>query len=61
VNGFETIKFQWFDFNWMFMMKKILFVVLMFATLLLAACGGGAETPVALDTVPADVSEIFCF
>ena len=35
-------------------MKKVLFVVLMLAALVLAACGGGAETPVALDTVPAD-------
>jgi mono/diheme cytochrome c family protein len=36
-------------------MKKVLFVVLMLAALVLAACGGGgAETAVALDSVPAD-------
>ena len=36
-------------------MKKILFVVFMLAALMLAACGGGgAETVVALDSVPAD-------
>ena len=37
-------------------MKKVLFVVLMLAALVLAACGGGAETVVALDSVPADFS-----
>lgn len=36
-------------------MKKVLFVVLMLAALVLAACGGGGvETVVALDSVPAD-------
>ena len=35
-------------------MKKVIFVVVMLSALLLVACGGGAETPVALDTVPAD-------
>jgi mono/diheme cytochrome c family protein len=36
-------------------MKKILFVVFMLAAFVLAACGGGgAETVVALDPVPAD-------
>ena len=35
-------------------MKKVIFVVVMLSALLLAACGGDAETPVALDTVPAD-------
>jgi mono/diheme cytochrome c family protein len=37
------------------MMKKVLFVVLALFALLLAACGGGgAETPAPLDAVPAD-------
>jgi mono/diheme cytochrome c family protein len=45
----------YFLFNWRFAMKKVLFVVVMLAAFVLAACGGGgAETPVALDTVPAE-------
>lgn len=36
-------------------MKKVVFVTFMLAALVLAACGGGgAETVVALDSVPAD-------
>ena len=35
-------------------MKKVLFVVVMLATFILAACGGGSATPAPLDAVPAD-------
>lgn len=35
-------------------MKKVLFVVLVFAALVLAACGGGSGEPEALATVPAE-------
>lgn len=35
-------------------MKKVFFVVLVLSAIVLAACGGGASAPAALDPVPAE-------